>query len=179
MKFDTGYIIKYMLHYNTGIPTAVFIGVPVIVGGIVVLLFWAKNSYSPFIRQASSCMLIGYFFIVLCATVFFREETFEKRYELCPFWSYAILYNRLLAQLIMNVLMFIPIGFFTGGALKKKNLWIALGIGCAFSLLIELTQLISTRGVFSVDDIIHNVLGCAIGYGVFLICNSLLTVCTK
>ena len=123
MKYDTGYIIRYMLHYNTGIPPAVFISVFVLVGGIAVSLFWAKNSYSLFIRHASFCMLIGYYFLVLCATVFFREETFERRCDLYPFWSYTILYNRLLAQLIMNVLMFIPIGFFAGGALKKKNFW--------------------------------------------------------
>ena len=85
MKFDTEYIIRYMLHYNTGIPTAMIIGVSILVGGIVVLLFWAKNNYSLFIRQASFCTLIGYVFLVLCATVIFREETFEKRYELYPF----------------------------------------------------------------------------------------------
>ena len=159
-----------MLHYNTGIPTAMIIGVSILVSGIVVLLFWAKNNYSLFIRQASFCILIGYVFLVLCATVIFREETFEKRYELYPFRSYAILYNRLLAQLIMNVMMFIPIGFFASGALKKKNLWKVLGIGFVLSLFIELTQLISTRGVFSADDIIHNVLGCAIGFAFFILC---------
>ena len=170
MRFDTGYIMRYMLHYNTGIPTAVLIGVSVLVGGIAVSLLWAQNSYSLFIRHASFCMLIGYYSLVLCATVFFREETFERRYELYPFWSYTILYNRLLAQLIMNVLMFIPIGFFAGGALKKKNFWNVLSIGFVLSLFIELTQLISTRGVFSVDDIIHNVLGCVIGFLCFILC---------
>lgn len=159
-----------MMHYNTGIPTAVIIGVLVLVGSIVLLLFWAKSSYSLFIRQASLCMLVGFFILVLCATVFFREETFEKRYELYPFWSYTILYNRLLAQLIMNVMMFIPIGFFSGGALKKKNLWNVLGIGYVLSLFIELTQLITTRGVFSVDDVIHNTFGCIIGYAFFVLC---------
>lgn len=179
MKFDTEYIIRYMLHYDTGIPTAMFIGVSVLVGGIVVLLFRAKNNYSIFIRQASFCILIGYVFLVLCETVIFREETFEKRYDLYPFRSYAILYNRLLAELIMNVLMFIPIGFFAGGALKKKNFWNILGIGFVLSSFIELTQLISTRGVFSVDDIIHNVLGCTIGYGAFRLCYSMLNIVYK
>ena len=170
MRFDTGYIMRYMLHYNTGIPTAVFIGVSLLVGGFVVLLFWTKNSYSLFIRQASLCMLIGYYFLLLCATVFFREETLEKRYDLFPLWSYIILYNRLLAQLIMNVMIFIPIGFLTGGTLKKKIFWNVMGIGFVLCLFIELTQLITTRGVFSVDDIIHNVLGCVIGFLCFILC---------
>lgn len=174
MKYDTGYIIRYMLHYSTGIPAALFICVSVLVGGIVVLLFWTKNSYSLFIRQSSLCMLMGYYFLVLCATVFFREETFERRCDLYPFWSYTILYNRLLAQLIMNVLMFIPIGFFAGGALKKMNIWNAFVFGLGLSLFIELTQLITTRGVFNVDDIIHNVLGCIIGFSFFVLCYKLI-----
>jgi glycopeptide antibiotics resistance protein len=38
------------------------------------------------------------------------------------------------------------------------------------SFFIELTQLITTRGVFNVDDIIHNVLGCVIGFACFVLC---------
>ena len=163
-----------MLHYNTGIPVAVIISVSVLVGCIVGLLFWSKSSYPQFVRQASFCMLIGYVFLVLCATIFFRDETFVKRYDLLPFWSYTILYNRLLAQLIMNVIMFIPIGFFAGGALKKRSFWNVLGIGFLVSLFIEQTQLITTRGVFSVDDIIHNVLGSAIGLACFVLCHKMM-----
>jgi glycopeptide antibiotics resistance protein len=113
---------------------------------------------------------MGYIFLVLCTTIFFREETFEKRYYIHPFWSYSVLYNKLLAQIIMNVFLFIPIGFLVGGALKKKHLWNALGFGFVLSLFIEVTQLISTRGVFNVDDIIHNTLGCVIGFICFVLC---------
>jgi glycopeptide antibiotics resistance protein len=66
--------------------------------------------------------------------------------------------------------MFVPIGFFVGGALKKKHIWNVIKIGFLLSLFIELTQLITTRGVFNVDDIIHNVLGCTIGFFCFVIC---------
>jgi glycopeptide antibiotics resistance protein len=38
------------------------------------------------------------------------------------------------------------------------------------SLFIELTQLITTRGVFNVDDIIHNMFGCFIGFLCFKLC---------
>ena len=81
-----------------------------------------------------------------------------------------MLYNKLLAQIIMNVFLFIPIGFFVGGTLKKKHIWNAIGIGFVLSFFIELTQLITTRGVFNVDDIIHNVLGCIIGFACFVFC---------
>lgn len=169
MKFDSEYIIKYIIEYDIGIPLAMIIGIFLFVCVIIVLLFRVKTSYSIFVKQASFMLLLGYVFLVFCTTIFFREDTYEKRYMLCPLWSYTVLYNRLLAQIIMNILFFIPIGFFAGGALKKKHILHAIGIGFALSFFIELTQLISTRGIFSVDDIIHNTIGCAIGYAFFLL----------
>jgi glycopeptide antibiotics resistance protein len=74
----------------------------------------------------------------------------------------------------MNVMLFIPIGILVGGALKKKHIWNTVKIGFVLSFFIELTQLITTRGVFNVDDIIHNILGCVIGYGIFRLCHIIL-----
>ena len=170
MKLDTGYIKDYILNYDIGIPLIVVIVTCLFVCGIVLLLFRVKTDNAIFARQTSFCLLMGYLFLVLCTTIFCREETFEKRYYLQPLWSYGVLYNKLLAQIIMNVFLFIPIGFLVGGALKKKHLWNALGFGFVLSLFIEVTQLISTRGVFNVDDIIHNTLGCVIGFICFVLC---------
>lgn len=170
MIFDIGYITKYMLEYNIGIPSGVIVGVLFIECVIIGVLFRLKIDYSFFVRQASICLFVGYFFLVLCSTVFFREESFEKRYNLYPLFSYTTLYNKLFAEIIMNVMMFIPVGFFAGGALKKKHIWNAIEIGLVLSFFIELTQLITTRGVFNVDDIIHNVLGCVIGFACFVLC---------
>lgn len=170
MKLNPEYIKEYMLNYNIGVPLTMIIGVSLIICTIVLLLFRVKTDRSIFVRQTSFCLLMGYIFLVLCTTIFFREETFEKRYYIHPFWSYSVLYNKLLAQIIMNVFLFIPIGFLVGGALKKKHLWNALGFGFVLSLFIEVTQLISTRGVFNVDDIIHNTLGCVIGFICFVLC---------
>ena len=170
MKFNFEYIKRYILVYDTGVPTAMFIGVSLFVFVIILLLFRVKTSYSILVRQSSFCLLMGYVFLVLCTTIFYREETFEKRYYLQPLWSYSVLYNKLLAQIIMNVMLFIPIGFFVGGTLKKKHIWNAIGIGFVLSFFIELTQLVTTRGVFNVDDIIHNVLGCIIGFACFVFC---------
>lgn len=170
MNFDFGYITKYILEYDTGVPAAMVIGVSFLLCVILLLLFRVKISYSSFVRKASFCLFMGYVFLVLCITLFYREETYERRYMLQPIWSYTVLYNRLLAQIIMNVLLFIPIGFFAGGALNKKHILQVIGIGFVLSFFIELTQLISTRGVFSVNDIIHNVLGCTIGFACFILC---------
>ena len=132
MKYDTGYIKDYILNYDIGVPTVVVIATCLFVCGIVFLLFRLKTNYSIFARQASFCLLMGYIFLVLCTTIFFREETFEKRYYIHPFWSYSVLYNKLLAQIIMNVFLFIPIGFFVGGT--------CIGVYYRFRMLCILLQ---------------------------------------
>ena len=169
MKLDWGYIYQYMIEYDTGVPLVVIIGVSIFVFLLSLGLFFVSTSFSTFARRTSFCMLVGYFFLVLCATVFYRDETYVMRYTLRPLWSYTMLYSRLLAMNILNILLFIPIGLLLTGALKKHNFFNVIGLGFLLSSFIEVTQLITTRGIFNIDDIIHNVLGCAIGYLCFLL----------
>ena len=59
--------------------------------------------------------------------------------------------------------MFIPIGFLLG----IKVGWKGIPIAALFSLIIELIQLVTRRGLFEFDDIIHNTLGAVIGFGIY------------
>jgi glycopeptide antibiotics resistance protein len=53
--------------------------------------------------------------------------------------------------------------------LSCKHKWIvAIVCGSLLSSSIEVIQLISHRGLFEFDDIIHNTLGTVIGIGMFL-----------
>ena len=174
MHFDKAYIIKNMMEYNTGVPHAVTIGVILFVCIIVLVLFRITTDYPLFVRLSSFCLFMGYIFLVICTTIFYREESFEKRYMFQPLWSYINLYERRVVEIIMNIVMFIPIGFFAGGALKKKHVWKAIEIGIVLSFFIEITQLITTRGVCNIDDVIHNTLGCVIGFTCFVLCYKLI-----
>ena len=60
--------------------------------------------------------------------------------------------------------MFIPVGLLLGILGWKGVLW-ATGISGA----IELIQLITCRGLFEFDDIIHNTLGAVIGFGLYVL----------
>lgn len=170
MNLDIGYIINYILNYETGIPLIIFIGIIIIVCNIVLILYYTRINNRMFVRKASVYMFIGYVVLVLCTTIIFRTESDEIKYVLCPFKSYIGIYNKMLAQNILNIMLFIPIGFLAGAAFKKKHIMNALKIGIGLSLFIEVTQLISKRGVCNIDDVIHNTLGCAIGFAVFLLC---------
>lgn len=73
-------------------------------------------------------------------------------------------------NLVGNALLFAPVGFFLPLLwkpynCKKKKLWRVVLIGFCITFLVEFSQLFLCRGT-DIDDIILNVLGVFIGYGV-------------
>lgn len=74
-----------------------------------------------------------------------------------------------LLQLLLNVLLFVPLGFFLR-VLGGRGILIALLVGFGVSALVETTQLSGVWGlypcayrVFDVDDLLTNTLGAALG----------------
>jgi len=65
--------------------------------------------------------------------------------------------------------VFIPIGLLLGCAFKQMTWWKALLIGCSISITVEALQFWFMKGFSEVDDVMHNTVGCFIGYGIFLI----------
>lgn len=133
---------------------------------IVMRLFGKRWS-----RSIALAMTLSYLFLILSITVFTRNHvdlaTFDLDSNVLPmFWVYReILRNEsrrteLIAQIIMNMLMLAPLGFMIPFITKKYP--VLIGIGC--SILIELIQLITERGYFEIDDILHNSLGVVLGY---------------
>lgn len=171
MKYDFDYIANYIMEYDSGVPKSIIWWVFATVCGIIIVLSYTFKSRKYFIRNAAWCLLIGYVFLITCATILFRETSETIRYSMYPFWGYTQLYNKLIAQSILNVGMFVPIGYLLGVVIKQLDFIKILGIGCLLSLTIEITQLLSRRGVCNIDDVIHNTLGCIIGYGIFRLCS--------
>lgn len=121
-------------------------------------------------KWSAGWLLVEYLFLLLYLTVFVRNTQAGWTYNLSPFWSYqAIREGRVdvLVQVVMNVLAFIPIGFLLG-TFKGLKWWQVLLIGLCFSILIELLQLVLKRGLTEIDDVVHNGVGCMIGYWVFI-----------
>lgn len=170
MKYDFDYISNYVLEYDAGVPKNVFFYGCVIVGGMIILLSLISSNGIRFIKSASWCLLLGYVFFILSATILFRHEGEKMQYVLRPLGSYSVLDNKLLAQNLLNILMFIPIGFLSGVAMRNVKALKIVGMGCLLSVLIEVIQLLFRRGVCNIDDVIHNTLGCAVGILCYLFC---------
>ena len=67
-----------------------------------------------------------------------------------------------------NVIMFIPLGFFLPRVYPKlQKFWHTTLATVLIITAVELTQLFTLLGSCDIDDLILNVIGAAIGYGIF------------
>lgn len=133
----------------------------------VVVWFWLSHKSLEPRRKWMSCILLLYVLLVYSYTVLSRQEQSGKRYELRLFWSYVALFrgnNGFFSYIVMNIFMLLPVGYLLS-ALGKSGKFTLL-FGSAFSCLIELSQLITGKGLFELDDIFHNTLG--VWFGILL-----------
>lgn len=73
-------------------------------------------------------------------------------------------------NLFGNVIMFIPLGFLLPKVIPKLGkLWKTLLTSAAIVIAVEVAQLLTLLGTCDTDDLILNVIGAAIGYGIFKI----------
>ncbi len=138
-----------------------------------VVLFIAFKGVRIGLRWSSVLLLIEYIFMLFCSTVIFRPTGETRQYNFHPFWSYDR--PELLVENIMNVIVFIPVGMILGSFLRVKGsstseatksmTWLMVAIiGCGISVTIESLQFFFMRGFSEVDDVMHNTLGCILGY---------------
>ncbi len=96
------------------------------------------------------------------------------KYNYSPFWSYEAIGRgmvTLVPEDIMNVVVFMPVGFITGLVCYRIRFCQVILLGIGISSTIEMLQLVLKRGCSETDDVIHNTLGCLLGFQIFrLLC---------
>ena len=124
--------------------------------------------------------IIFVFYFLLISEIYGRTgEMQEYHYnlilfkEIKRFWNYR---NQLgifatATNLLGNVLIFLPFGFFMAMASKYRSFLSTVIYSFALSLTIELSQLFMKVGCFDVDDLLLNTIGGMIGFLAFSICN--------
>lgn len=151
----------YLEKLIDGVPQYVYEGLLSVfcLGTVLLIVIKGKKCF----RGVCKLLFYEYIFLVYSSTVFFREPNEEIKFMLSPFWSYQD--PEIVLQIVMNVVVFVPIGFLLGCAFTRMTWWKAFIIGGGISFFIELFQYLLKRGLSETDDIIHNTLGCMIGYG--------------
>ena len=164
----------YFFNLYHGVPWGVY-SVLIFVCCFGFLLIGFNNGVKKGLRAFFRLLLIEYIVLLFCSTAFFREINEIQKFEFRPFWSYLAIYEgkeELLPEIIMNVVVFIPVGFLLGCISGKTRLRKVVLIGCGLSVLIEVLQFVFKLGLCEFDDVFHNTLWCLIGFGTYFLVRS-------
>ena len=125
----------------------------------------------PWGKAVCAVLLVGWAVITVFVTLLRSEpnEFAARQCNLQLFLAWREAYQRFTLQIWLNVLLnialFVPLGFLLSLLAKPFRKWYAaLGAGFGVSLLIELAQLFTGRGMCDVDDLFTNTLGAMLGW---------------
>jgi len=132
----------------------------------IVRIIWLKiRKEKPIFYKEIFYGIFVIYIVCLFYVVTFQDVEWSS-YNIVPFkeiFRYQLGSNPFIKNVIGNMIMFLPFGFFAGYILKlKKGRW-ALLLSVVTSLTIETIQYKIGR-VFDVDDILLNVIGGMLGY---------------
>lgn len=132
-----------------------------------------KKGISP-LRQLGYLGLFCSIFLIVYATILFMPITFTPEthtLNLVPF-NFTD-FNQFVVEKIPNIMLFIPLGFFMPIVFKStRKLYKTALISFVITFSIEFFQYFIGRSS-DIDDIITNLLGAIIGYGIFFIVNKI------
>ena len=114
-------------------------------------------------------ILVGWFAVVLGLTTLSRGAFFDNYINLRLFSDYVNAWHQWslseMQLIIFNMLMFAPLGFLLPILSKKiRSFRTVFCISLIVTLGIELIQLFTNRGIFELNDILHNTIGSIAGY---------------
>ncbi len=143
------------------------------------ILFTLKKKGKSVTRQLSYIGLICSIFLIVFATILFVPITFQPEEHILnikPFnWiGNTDSFQQVVVEKIPNIMLFIPFGFFLPVVLKsQRRLHKTAFISFVMTFSVEFFQYFIGRSS-DIDDVITNLLGAMIGYGIFEICYYLL-----
>ena len=162
---------EYLISLYQEVPVSVYEALAFMfcLGAVLMLAFYGLKKG---LRFSSRLLLVEYVFLIFCSTVIFRSFDENCGHNFHPFWSYAAIAEGredLILENIMNVVAFVPVGMLLAIAFRSMSWWKALLIGCGLSVGIEAMQYFFHRGFSEFDDVMHNTVGCLIGFGIISI----------
>ena len=132
------------------------------------LVYLIKNKEKFIFYQ--EMLMLGF---IIYITALFRVVTFQdvswSSSNFIPFeemFRYEFGTQLFYKNVVGNMLMFIPYGFFISYFLKIKKPWLIFFLTTLVSITIEVTQLLIGR-VFDIDDIMLNIVGGLLGFIIY------------
>lgn len=126
---------------------------------------------------------LSFIIYILCLfqVVTFQDNNNISSNNLIPFremFRYDLGSRLFLKNVLGNIIMFLPYGFFTSYFLKEKKLFPIFILTVLTSLTIESTQLMIGR-VFDIDDILLNIVGGILGHYLYIVILKIGDMCPR
>lgn len=184
VKWFLDYLLnsKLLKNYFTIVPWRV----PVLIYALIIVLIvvlgtivFFKKGLRDGYRVIIGFFFVGYILLLISSTCIFRDMSDVRSYCLVPFWSYHEI-NRgntnYVAEIVINILVFIPVGLLLPFPFKRIKMYIVLLLGIGLSFTIEFLQFAMKTGYCEIDDLFHNFIGTFIGFCLYSFILSLFKV---
>ena len=151
---------------------------PMIIICVVVLVslrvsYLIKNRNGFILYKELLALSFVIYIMCLFQVVTFQDDTSWATNNFIPFREilrYNIGSRLFFKNVLGNMVMFMPYGFFVSYILKNKKGYLTVFLTVVASVSIEVVQMMIGR-VFDVDDIILNVVGGFLGYFIYYVLN--------
>jgi len=155
-----------MINIFEGVWPTLIISMVIIISMRIVYLFKNKKEIILY-RELVSLLFIIYvlclFYVVTFQDVSWSSSNYVPFHEMLRYQFGSRLFIK---NVIGNMLLFVPYGFFVSYFLKLEKPKIVIILSLLVSITIETTQLLIGR-VFDIDDIILNFIGGILGFYVY------------
>lgn len=151
---------------------------------IIMIVFIIKNRKTPFLKLLLNLLLLSIIYIYIMGVLIITRiaeipfSTYERvldnrelfhslEFQIIPFESiiHLLNYYGLGTQILGNLLLLLPLGFFLPIFIKSCIGIFKVGLVIMIvSLLIEFLQVLFGVGIGSIDDLLLNTLGGVVGY---------------
>lgn len=144
--------------FSAGVPAEIMFS-SLVISVFLILFFIASKRAQDKEKCILWVLLVEYVFIVVCSTIICRGvQSFEiDRLQLTPFWTYVAIIKHIKGvsvwDIILNVVLFIPLGFLLKLIYKDIKLWRIFLIAMIGSIFIESSQFIFKKGLSQFDDV--------------------------
>ncbi|WPK11115.1 VanZ family protein [Lysinibacillus louembei] len=153
---------------------SIFIIAILMIGYFIYRKFYQRKYPIRFSKFVFITLLICWFIVVLGITTLSRGARYTGQINFDLFTSYINAWNAWslteFQLIIFNMLMFVPLGVLLPLIHhKNKSFWRVLVISIIFTACIEMSQLITGKGIFELDDLLHNTIGSLAGYFIVMV----------
>lgn len=164
-------IVSGLLPY---VKYSIFIIILLMIGYFIYRKFYQGKSPIRLSKFVFITLLICWFIVVLGITTLSRGARYAGQINFYLFTSYVNAWNNWSLSefqlIIFNMLMFVPLGVLLPLIHQKnKSFWRVLVLSITFTSCIEISQLITGKGIFELDDLLHNTIGSLAGYFIVMV----------